>query len=144
MVSALQRRALGQAVDDQEFLHAVDLAAAHAHRVDHRHAAGRDIVAVANAARRLPGDLLAKVGAGLLDQPEQCFCVFAQRLGRASKAAARLDMHIVRGRGFVERLGDQPRGDLLVVGRPRAQVDAQDGKVGDDIAWAIRRRSAPG
>ena len=60
---------------------AVDLAAAHAHRVDHRHAARGDIVAVAHAAGRLPGDALAKVGPGLLDEIEQA-------LGPASSAWA--------------------------------------------------------
>ena len=70
---------------------AVDLAAAHAHRVDHRHAAGGDIVAVAHPAGRLPADRLAEVGAGLLDQVEQRFGLGRQRLGRAAEAAVDLD-----------------------------------------------------
>ncbi len=71
MVSADKPGALGQAFDDQIFLGRMDRAAARAHRVDHRHAAGGDIVAVADAARVAPADLLAEVGAAAPDQLEQ-------------------------------------------------------------------------
>ena len=94
-----QRGALGQAVDDQIFLHRMNASAAHAHRVDHRDAAGGDIIAVAHPAGRLPADRLAKVGAGLLDQPEQ-----ALRLpGSSAWAAGR------NGRGRGSRHHARPR-----------------------------------
>ena len=103
-----QRRALGQAVDDQIFLAAVDLAAAHAHRVDHRHAAGGDVVAVAHAAGRLPADRLAEVGAGLADQLEQALRLRRHRLGRPAEAAVDVDRDLVLGRDRGDRLVDQP------------------------------------
>src|SRR3546814_12648519 len=51
-----QPRALGEAVDDQKFVRAMNRAAARAHRVDHRNPARRDIIAVAHAAGRVPAD----------------------------------------------------------------------------------------
>ena len=41
-----------------------------AHRIDHRHAAGGDVVAVADPAARLPADLLAEIGARRADELE--------------------------------------------------------------------------
>ena len=76
---------------------AVNLAAAHAHRVDHRHAAGGDVVAVADAAGGPPADRLAEVGAGLLDQPEQRFRFGRHRLGRPGEAAVDIDRDIMLG-----------------------------------------------
>ena len=40
----------------------MNLAAADAHRVDHRHPASGDVVAVAHTARRLPAEALAEIG----------------------------------------------------------------------------------
>jgi hypothetical protein len=85
MVSADSAARSLQAVDDQIFLHAVDLAAAHAHRVDHRHAAGGDIVAVAHAAvgcQPMPGRGRRR---RLLDQVEQRFRFRVSGLGGRPK-----------------------------------------------------------
>src|SRR6185369_7104348 len=131
-----KRRALLQTVGDQIFLHAVDLAAAHAHRVDHGHAAGGDIVAVAHPAGRLPGDALAEVGAGAFDQFEQGFGVRGQRLGRAAESAVHLDPDVALGGDGGDRGVDQVARPLFVVRRAGTEIDAQDGEVGDDVAWA--------
>jgi len=64
----VEARPFGEAGDDQKLVCRMDGPAARPHRIDHRHAAGRDIVAVANSARRLPTDLLSKVRAGLFHQ----------------------------------------------------------------------------
>ena len=133
MVSADSARALGQAVDDQIFLRAVDLAAAHAHRVDHRHAAGGDIVAVAHPAGGLPADRLAKVGAGLPDQPEQRLGFARHRLGRPAEAAMDVDLDVMLGGDRGDRRLDQRLRLRLVLGRRRAQIDPQDREVGHDI-----------
>ena len=114
----------------------MDLAAAHAHRVDHGHAACRDIVAVAHAAGGLPGDRLAEVGAGFLHQLEQRFGLFRQRLGRTAEAAAGLDFHVMLGGDGGDDFVDLALRHRLDVRRPRAQVDAQDGEVGNDVARA--------
>src|SRR5207237_10226729 len=81
-----QGGALGEAVGDQIFLRAVDLAAANAHRVDHRHSASGDVVAVADTAGWLPGDRLAKVRAGLLAEAQQRLAFLAPRLAPRAEA----------------------------------------------------------
>ena len=78
----------------------MDRAAAHAHRVDHRHAAGGDVVAVADAAGRPPADRLAELGAAALDQREQLF----RRLHRSAWAGGRSR----RGRGSGRHAPQRP------------------------------------
>ena len=89
--------ALGQAGDDQKFLVAADGAAARAHRVDHGHAAGGDIVAVADPAGVAPADLLAEVGAAAADELEQSHGLGVERLGRPAEAAMPADLDVVLG-----------------------------------------------
>ena len=115
----------------------VNLAAAHAHRVDHRHAAGGDIVAVAHPARRLasrssgqgrrrPGGR-ARTGArprrsiGLGGRAKPPWTSISTSWSAATIATA-ASISAWRAR--------------LVVERRRAHVDAQDGEVGDDIVGA--------
>ncbi len=116
-----QGGALGQAVDDEEFVGRMDQAAARAHGVDHRHAAGGDIVAVAHPAGRPPGNGEAEIGAGRPDQLEQLRRARIDRLGRAVEAAMDMDLHVMLGRDggdhrIDRRLGT---GDLLLRARGR-------------------------
>ena len=136
MASADKRRALGQAVDDQIFVHAVDLAAANPHRVDDGHSARGDVVAVAHAARWLPRDRLAKVGAGLPDELEQRFGRARERLGRPAEAAVQLDLDLALGNDGGDGLIDLALGRGLDIGRSRPQVHAQDCEIRHDIAGA--------
>ena len=116
---------------------AVDLAAAHAHRVDHRHSAGRDIVAVADPAGRLPGDRLAEVGAGLLDQLEQRSASGVSGLGGRPKPPCELDLDLALGGDRRHRVVDRAlRRALSSSGVRGPQIDPQDREVGDDIARA--------
>ena len=55
------------------------------------------------------------------------------RLGRPAETAVHLDVDVMLLRRLVERLGDQPRRNFLVVAVARPHVDPQHGKVGDDI-----------
>src|SRR6185437_3595249 len=102
--------------------------------VDHRYAAGGDVIAVAHAAGRLPRDVLAEVRSRSPDELEQGLGVFGQRLGRAPEAAMNLDVDLVLLRGLVDGFGDEACGDLLVVGGARPHVHPQNGKVWNDIA----------
>src|SRR6185295_6898902 len=69
-----------QRIDEQEFLRRMDIATARAHRVDHRHPAGGDVVAVADPAAVAPAYRLAEIGAGALDQLEQLLRLGVDRL----------------------------------------------------------------
>ena len=128
-----QLRALDQALDDQIFLVRMDRAAARAHRIDHRHAAGRDIVAVADPARVAPADVLAEIGAGALDQFEQFPRARVDRLGRPAEAAMAVDPHVVLHHHHRDRLVELGLRARLILGRPRPHVDPQHRLVGHDI-----------
>src|SRR5205823_2897326 len=103
-------------------LRAVDLAAAHAHRVDYGGAASGDIVAVAYAAGRLPADVLSEVGARLLDEIEQGFGLVCERLGRAAEAADSLDRHVAFAGDGRDSLSDRAFGFGLYRGVTRSHV----------------------
>src|SRR4051812_16685491 len=100
----------------------MDRAAARAHRVHDRHAAGRDIVAVADPARIAPAYLLAEIGAGALHELEQGLRARIERLGRAAEAAMAVDLHLMlRGDGRDRRV-ELRFGARLVVRIPRPHV----------------------
>ena len=74
-------------------------AAAHAHRVDHRHAAGGDVVAVAHAAGRLPADVLRPSAAPVFARRGRTVSAPGiDRLGRAGDAAVAVDRYFVLAR----------------------------------------------
>ena len=83
----------------------MDGASAHAHGVDHRHAAGRDVVAVAHAAGILASILLAEVEAGL-------FVI----------AAAQVGAHADGRRTYGHSLVIDPWGEVLLDMREHAGV----------------------
>ena len=121
----------------------MDRATAHAHGVDHGDSAGGDIVAVAHAAGRLPGDVLTQLGAALSHKVEQALGFGIDRLGRAGDAA----MYVHRD--FVGRLHSAQQileSMLECLGSGHAlwpDVEAQHGVVGNDIvriaAFDLRR-----
>src|SRR5206468_8732034 len=124
-----QRGALGQALGDQIFLRTVNFAAAYAHGVDHRHAARGDVVAVADAAGRLPADLLPQIRASLLYEVEKRFGFTRQRLGRTPEAALRFYCDLSLRRHGAHSVGDRVFRFGLDVGVARAQVDAKHREV---------------
>ena len=114
----------------------MDRPAAHAHGIDHRNAAGCDVVAIAHPARSNPSDWRAKQRAAFLDDPEQFFGACIEYLGRAADPAVGVDGNVML------RLdpGDQrcQFGGEQVGHRcfARANVETQHGEVWLDIVGA--------
>src|SRR4029450_84716 len=100
----------------------------HAQGSHPRHAAGGNIIAIANPAGRLPADRLAKVGARPLYQVEEGLRLRSHRLWRPGKMTMCTDPDIMvacyRGDGGV----DQLLRTGLVVQRLRPQIDPQHGE----------------
>ena len=87
MVSADKRGALGQLSTIRNSSMLMDLAAAHAHRVDHGHAAGGDIVAVAYPAGRFQPISWPRSAPACLTSANSVSASGVDRLGRAGEAA---------------------------------------------------------
>ena len=111
----------------------MDRTAARAHRVDHRHAAGRDIVAVAHAAGVAPAYVLAEIGAAAADEFKQPQSLGVHRLGRTAESAMNPDRDIMGRRDRGNRVVDHGLRPRLVGRRHRPQVHAQHGMIGNDI-----------
>ena len=100
-----QGGAFGEGRDDKVFTGRMDRSAAHSQGIDHRHPASGDIVAIADPARALPRDRLTQCRAALLDQPEQLFGLWVDRLGRAREAAVTVDRNVVLERDVRDQRG---------------------------------------
>src|SRR3712207_1985141 len=103
----------------------MDGAAAHAHRVDDRDAAGGDVVAVAHAAAVAPPDVVAEIGAAAADQLEQLFRFGVDRLRWAAPAAVDVDPHVTAGCGLGYHRLQSRLSAPLVLGCARPYVHAQ-------------------
>src|SRR5690606_18557170 len=112
--------------DDQVFVGRVDRSAAHAHRVDHRHAAGGDVVAVTDPATGLPADPLVEVGARLPDQVEQPLGGFVDRLRRSRNAAVDVCDHFVIDLQIAQQVTEFGRELSCCVLGLRTDVETQD------------------
>ena len=101
-----QRGALGQRRSDQVLVGRMDRPAAHPHGVDHRHAAGGDVVAVAHPAARLPANVLPEIGARSPHEVEQALGLGVHRFGRARDAPVDSRADLVVGLEIAQQIAE--------------------------------------
>ena len=114
----------------------MDRPAAHAHRVHHRQARRRQVVAIADPAGVAPADRESKVRTAVPHQPEQGALPRIHRLGRAGEVAVEVNRHLVRGGDPGDQRIDRMAGGVLpgMIGRPH--IEAQHRQIGHDVVGA--------
>ena len=114
----------------------MDAAAAHAHCVDNRHAAGRDVIAVAHATGGTPVDRQPQISTALLNKTEQLFRACINGFWRATETAMQMRADLMFSFDLNDNFLDLLMREDFKFGTMWAQIDTQHGVVGHDVVRA--------